>query len=63
MSAKRAETAYYCPDCGGLVHWGGFYRCTDCGHHIEMGQLVTRSEVAARIRAERTEGMTCDPLF
>jgi hypothetical protein len=44
------------------VRYRGFYQCTGCGGTVELGELVN-PDVAARIRAERTEGTTCDPLF
>jgi hypothetical protein len=53
VKGKRPPMAYYCPHCGGPVHWGGFYQCTECERQIEMGQLVIGSEAAARIRARR----------
>jgi hypothetical protein len=62
MSAKRPEQAYYCPDDGAEVHYMGYYRCTGCSRRVELGELAT-AEAAARIRAERSEEMTCDALF
>jgi hypothetical protein len=42
----------------------GFYQCTGtgCGVRVEIGELAT-AEIAARIRTERAEGVTCDALF
>jgi DNA-directed RNA polymerase subunit RPC12/RpoP len=60
--SRRPEPDYYCPHCGARVHYMGFYQCTGCGVRVEIGELAT-AEVAARIRAERAEGVTCDALF
>lgn len=60
----RADPVYHCPRCGALVRYRGFYQCTGtgCGVVVEMRELIS-PDVAARIRAGRAEGTTCDPLF
>lgn len=59
MNGKRPATAYYCPADGRLLEYVGFYRCTGCGGHVELGQMVT-AEAAARIRAEHAGEVTAD---
>lgn len=62
VNRRRPEQTYYCPCCGEPLRYIGFYRCTGCGERAEIGKFAS-DERAARIRAARAGGLTCDALF
>lgn len=52
MSAPPREPRFWSPCCGQPAGYAGYYRCTGCGNPVNIGQLVTTADEAARIRAE-----------